>query len=232
MYICLRYFDLTFLLYLLLVLLDETPQWINVMLNSYFEAFSPKTNGRWIGLNLNPPYFRFASSSCLISLSRWWFHIFFYFNPYLGNIPILTNSFQRGWNHQLVMNFNQLHKEIYEQSWRKTQHPLGMRVNEIVLDSNRGCLLPSRVWRLDVSANFGRVIVKDAQITLRNKRILNLIIVHPLLLLPLGRYPRLPQTPTIWKKFVQKLLVKGPGYLLGVCGWDLKRRNVSKNRWH
>ena len=27
----------------------------------------------------------------------------FYFHPYLGKIPILTNIFQRGWNHQLVM---------------------------------------------------------------------------------------------------------------------------------
>ena len=26
----------------------------------------------------------------------------FYFHPYLGKIPILTNIFQRGWNHQLV----------------------------------------------------------------------------------------------------------------------------------
>ena len=26
----------------------------------------------------------------------------FYFYPYLGKIPILTNIFQRGWNHQLV----------------------------------------------------------------------------------------------------------------------------------
>ena len=25
----------------------------------------------------------------------------FYFHPYLGKIPILTNIFQRGWNHQL-----------------------------------------------------------------------------------------------------------------------------------
>ena len=32
--------------------------------------------------------------------TRWWFH-FFYFHPYLGKIPILTNIFQRGWNHQL-----------------------------------------------------------------------------------------------------------------------------------
>ncbi len=27
----------------------------------------------------------------------------FYFHPYLGKIPILTNIFQRGWNHQLVI---------------------------------------------------------------------------------------------------------------------------------
>ena len=28
--------------------------------------------------------------------------IIFYFQPYLGKIPILTNIFQMGWNHQLV----------------------------------------------------------------------------------------------------------------------------------
>ena len=27
----------------------------------------------------------------------------FHFEPYLGKIPILTNIFQRGWNHQLVV---------------------------------------------------------------------------------------------------------------------------------
>ena len=27
----------------------------------------------------------------------------FYFHPYLGKIPNLTNIFQRGWNHQLVL---------------------------------------------------------------------------------------------------------------------------------
>ena len=26
---------------------------------------------------------------------------YFYFQPYLGKIPILTNIFQMGWNHQL-----------------------------------------------------------------------------------------------------------------------------------
>ena len=28
-----------------------------------------------------------------------------YFHPYLGKIPILTNIFQMGWNHQPVMFF-------------------------------------------------------------------------------------------------------------------------------
>ena len=28
---------------------------------------------------------------------------YFYFHPHLGKIPILTNIFQRGWNHQLVV---------------------------------------------------------------------------------------------------------------------------------
>ena len=28
----------------------------------------------------------------------------FYFHPYLGKIPILTNIFQRGWNHQLLLH--------------------------------------------------------------------------------------------------------------------------------
>ena len=36
-------------------------------------------------------------------LSGWWFQIFLYFHPYLGKIPNLTNIFQMGWNHQLVM---------------------------------------------------------------------------------------------------------------------------------
>ena len=30
------------------------------------------------------------------------FKYFFYFYPYLGKIPILTNIVQSGWNHQLV----------------------------------------------------------------------------------------------------------------------------------
>ena len=39
------------------------------------------------------------------SLSRWWNFKYFLFSPLkLGKIPILTNIFQLGWNHQLVMD--------------------------------------------------------------------------------------------------------------------------------
>ena len=34
--------------------------------------------------------------------SRWWNSNIFYFHPYLGKIPILTNILQMGWNHQPV----------------------------------------------------------------------------------------------------------------------------------
>ena len=40
--------------------------------------------------------------------ARWWFQILFIFIPYLGKIPILTNIFQIGWNHQLVCVFKSL----------------------------------------------------------------------------------------------------------------------------
>ena len=36
-------------------------------------------------------------------LFGWWFQICFIFSPTRGKIPILTNIFRRGWNHQLVM---------------------------------------------------------------------------------------------------------------------------------
>ena len=40
--------------------------------------------------------------SGVAKVARWWFDIFFIFHPDpWGNDPILTNIFQRGWNHQL-----------------------------------------------------------------------------------------------------------------------------------
>ena len=38
---------------------------------------------------------------------------------------------------------------------------------------------------------------------------------------PGRRYPRLPQNPTM-KEIPSELLVKGPGYIPRVCGWNLK----------
>ena len=37
--------------------------------------------------------------------SMWWFHIYFYFHPYLGKWSNLINMFQMGWNHQLGRHF-------------------------------------------------------------------------------------------------------------------------------
>ena len=39
-----------------------------------------------------------------LCLSRWWFPI--YFHPDLGKIPILTNIFQMGSNHQVVLDLS------------------------------------------------------------------------------------------------------------------------------
>ena len=39
--------------------------------------------------------------------TTWWFHTK-YVDPYLGKIFILTNIFQRGWNHQLVNQYGRM----------------------------------------------------------------------------------------------------------------------------
>ena len=41
----------------------------------------------------------------------------FYFYPYLGKIPILTNIFQRGWNHQLVVHGLKIENE-HNVTWK------------------------------------------------------------------------------------------------------------------
>ncbi len=46
----------------------------------------------------------------------------FYFHPYLGKIPILTNIFQMGWNHQLVMIDPNLW--LFQYIWNTTVHSL------------------------------------------------------------------------------------------------------------
>ena len=52
-------------------------------------------------------------------MGRWWFRyglgggFIFYFHPYLGKIPILTNIFQRGWKHQLGI-VEMIHEMMHE----------------------------------------------------------------------------------------------------------------------
>ena len=47
-------------------------------------------------------------------LSRWWEQIFFIFTPYLEKWSNLTNIFQMGWNHQLVIYiYKYAHGMIY-----------------------------------------------------------------------------------------------------------------------
>ena len=49
----------------------------------------------------------------VIISTRWWFSNIFYFYPYLGKIPILTNIFQLGWNHQLVIILSTWNIHLY-----------------------------------------------------------------------------------------------------------------------
>ena len=52
-------------------------------------------DGKWVGWLIAgklPPSKKIPS---------WWFQTCFIFYPYLGKIPILTNIFQMGWNHQV-----------------------------------------------------------------------------------------------------------------------------------
>ena len=68
---------------------------------------------KWLSQVMCPMYFwaylrvdRFTeesiNASCGWTQRDFWVVVsnIFYFHPYLGKIPILTNIFQRGWNHQ------------------------------------------------------------------------------------------------------------------------------------
>ena len=53
---------------------------------------------------------------------------YFFFHPYLGKIPNLTNIFQRGWNHQLVVYHGLPSLKLTVRPWRqagpqKEKHP-------------------------------------------------------------------------------------------------------------
>ena len=46
----------------------------------------------------------------------------FYFHPYLGKIPILTNIFQRGWNHPYIISFQNHHGHVSTMLKRHKNH--------------------------------------------------------------------------------------------------------------
>ena len=56
---------------------------------------------RQVPRELQGPKSWLESEAMVMRMTGWWFQIFFYVHPYLGKIPILTNIFQMGWNHQL-----------------------------------------------------------------------------------------------------------------------------------
>ena len=49
---------------------------------------------------IHPRWCRISSINSIAEILAGGFKYFFYFHPYLGKIPILTNIFQMRWNHQ------------------------------------------------------------------------------------------------------------------------------------
>ena len=72
------------------------------------------------GTPISTPYKFGVISPQRYSWSRWWFQ-FLYFHPYLGKIPILTNIFQMGWNHQLEKVRMRQPKRCFGIYWRFEQ---------------------------------------------------------------------------------------------------------------
>ena len=67
--------------------------------NSFCGFEVPKSVADWRPVSIGQIYCSNPRSHDL----PWWFQFFFNFHPYLGRWPNLTNIFQRGWNHQLVI---------------------------------------------------------------------------------------------------------------------------------
>ena len=67
------------------------------MIDSWVSTVRSPRKARSLGLHITVA--NLVDEQCW---SRWWFPTFFNVHPYLGKIPILTNIFQLGWNHQLV----------------------------------------------------------------------------------------------------------------------------------
>ena len=71
-------------------------------------------------------------------LSRWWFQIFVYVQPYLGKWSNLTNIFQMGWNHQLVFFSGSDSKKIVtwigEENMKKYLRKFGVLKTRAIFD--------------------------------------------------------------------------------------------------
>ena len=71
--------------------------------------------------------------------------IFFYFHPYLGKIPNLTNIFQRGWNHQPVFMSLQTYPEK-NKKFNELREPCALSCCRSQLHMRPGLLLGADVF--------------------------------------------------------------------------------------
>ncbi len=63
--------------------------------------WSPELHEKCVVKFWKKPYWIILNHMWLSIITRWWFHFFFDFHPYLGKWSNLTHSFQMGWTHQL-----------------------------------------------------------------------------------------------------------------------------------
>ena len=96
-------------------------------------------------------YHLITVSFCVTCQAGWWFQICFIFIPYLGKVPILTNIFQMGWNHQLAScwrslgtNFNQSLEHLTAPMLEVLQ--LGARFDQPLSKLPGAWFLRDRVW--------------------------------------------------------------------------------------
>ena len=73
--------------------------WLRLLMLWQPEIWIDKKSKRLLDLEFFQRNFLFHECS------RWWFQILFYFHPYLGKIPSLTNIFQMGWNHKPALRW-------------------------------------------------------------------------------------------------------------------------------
>ena len=70
----------------------------------------------------------------------------FYFHPYLGKIPILTNIFQRGWNHQLDRHAKNLNCQSTTPTFGRLSFACKGKPSKN---------FESSIWHIDLAANLG-----------------------------------------------------------------------------